>query len=148
MAVKGSVNVSQARSILAGASGAKRFFLANNGVVSDYYQLYRAFKEIDDQTFSHHLNPSRNDFSAWVKGVFMDEALGAQLSGSKTRSEAAQAVFLRIRELQKVINSSTSLTANSPVPQSSENVEPARSLKEKLSKSGKSPVLLLPSLSR
>jgi len=148
MAVKGSVNASQARSILAGASGAKRFFLANNGVVSDYYQLYRAFKEIDDQTFSHHLNPSRNDFSAWVKGVFMDEALGAQLSGSKTRSEAAQAVFLRIRELQKVINSSTSLTANSPVPQSSENVEPARSLKEKLSKSGKSPVLLLPSLSR
>ncbi len=47
---------------------------------------------MSDETFSFHLNESKNDFRNWVKDVIGDEKLARDLEASNDRNQAIKAV--------------------------------------------------------
>jgi hypothetical protein len=46
-----------------------------------------------DDTFMHHVNSSKNDFSNWIKGVFSLDRLAEKISKAKTRTELKNAIY-------------------------------------------------------
>lgn len=70
------------------------------GSQKNLQELETALREMEDETFSHHVSEARNDFSNWVKDVIGDDKLAGDLNRSKTKTQAAKYVDDRITWLQ------------------------------------------------
>jgi len=40
---------------------------------------------MDDQTFTHHCNSHKNDFSTWIKETFNEPTLAKEIENSRTK---------------------------------------------------------------
>lgn len=67
-------------------------------------ELSRAFSNMGDESFTHHVNTEKNDFSNWVKDVIKDEKLARDLAKSRNQSQASKAVVDRISFLSSKLN--------------------------------------------
>ena len=65
----------------------KAFILRNGQKLKDLKELKESLKYIDEETFKHHVNQERHDFSEWIHYVFKDESLARRIRNSKTRKE-------------------------------------------------------------
>lgn len=74
----------------------KRFVLRDGRVLKDFVELAHALEHMSDDVFNHHVNSSRNDFRNWVRDVFSQKELAAELEKAKTRSELQLAVLKHI----------------------------------------------------
>lgn len=61
-------------------AGENAFWLSDGRKIDTIKQLYNMVDKIDDAVFGHHVNHSRNDFSAWIKAVFHEEELAEKIS--------------------------------------------------------------------
>lgn len=61
------------------------FRLHGGGVIKSIPGLKKALLEMNNETFSHHCNDNKNDFSTWVRNVFKEQALAHQIDKNKTR---------------------------------------------------------------
>ncbi len=61
------------------------FKLHGGGVIKSIPGLKKALLEMNNDTFSHHCNYAKNDFSTWVKDVFKEPSLAHQIEKTKTR---------------------------------------------------------------
>lgn len=77
------------------------FFLENGRILRNIYELVNALSSMEDQTFSHHVNNERNDFSSWVLHVFDDKNLANKLQKCKTKDDMVSAINKRIFKLEK-----------------------------------------------
>ncbi len=78
----------------------KRFELANGNELKTVYDLVKALKEMDDETFHYHVNDERNDFYHWINEVFFrDDKLAKLVKKSKTRVQMRENIISRIVEL-------------------------------------------------
>ncbi len=68
------------------------FKVANGGQLKDLRDLAHAVRMMDDETFRYHVHDAKNDFSTWVKDVFREEHLAAELKKFTTRMEAELAL--------------------------------------------------------
>ena len=68
------------------------FKVVNGEKLKDLKDLVHAVGKMNDETFRHHVNDAKNDFSTWVKDVFKDENLAAELKKFNTRFEAELAL--------------------------------------------------------
>ncbi len=68
------------------------FRLRDGGVIKSIPGLHKALITMDNETFSHHCNDHKNDFSAWVKDVFHEPALANNLEKAHTRLGMALAI--------------------------------------------------------
>jgi len=55
------------------------FWLNNGKSLSNLKELYKELRRMDDKTFSHHVNESKNDFYNWVKDVYNNKKLSDDL---------------------------------------------------------------------
>jgi len=85
---------------LGDVSEEKRFWCQDGRVLKNLQELETALREMEDDTFRHHVSEARNDFSNWVKDVIGDDKLAGDLSRSKTRAQAAKNVADRITWLK------------------------------------------------
>jgi hypothetical protein len=55
------------------------FQLVNGQELKSLDDLSEAINLIDPETFMHHVNAEKNDFAAWVEGVFDEQLLAEYL---------------------------------------------------------------------
>jgi hypothetical protein len=63
------------------------FVLADGKKLKNLQELYENVKYLDNTTFSHHVNESRNDFSTWVKDIMGLSELSLMMKEAKTKEE-------------------------------------------------------------
>ena len=92
----------EARRILTQVDGDRCFWINNGPVLKNLDELYMALSEMKKETFTHHANAEKNDFSSWVKEVLGDTKLAEDLSKIKSKKGMALKVKQRIMYLKKV----------------------------------------------
>ncbi|PIN69543.1 hypothetical protein COV93_05080 [Candidatus Woesearchaeota archaeon CG11_big_fil_rev_8_21_14_0_20_43_8] len=74
--------------------------IANGWVVRNIYDLHNAVAQLDDKTFSMHVNGEKNDFSSWVANTFNDTGFAMDLKSVRTKDEMAMLLSDKIQFLQ------------------------------------------------
>ncbi len=92
-----------AKTVVLEAEGQECFYAANGKCISSVKDLSEALEQMDDHTFYHHVNESRNDFASWAEGVLKDSSLSSSLKEAKDRKSAQIAVLKRMIGLMKGI---------------------------------------------
>lgn len=69
-------------------------------------ELGQAFRNMGDESFTHHVNTGKNNFSNWVKDVINDEKLARDLAKSQNQSQAAKAAVDRMSFLSNKLKPS------------------------------------------
>ena len=81
----------------------KRFWCHDGKIIKNLRELRKALNDMSDETFHYHLGERRNDFSKWIRDVVGDDKLAEDLSKTRTRMQASQAVAQRISFLESKI---------------------------------------------
>ena len=77
-------------------------FWVNNGpVLRNLEELSSALPQMSDETFHHHVNNDKNDFSNWINDVVGDKKLANDLLSSKTKDSAVKKIRNRLNSLKK-----------------------------------------------
>lgn len=74
----------------------KRFWCHDGRGLKNLLELRSSLEQMSKETFNHHSNETRSDFSKWVRDVIGDDKLSRDLQKSKTQAQAAKAVADRI----------------------------------------------------
>jgi len=61
------------------------FKLANGEILRNLIDLHRSLEKIDDNTFMHHVNEEKNDFSTWVNDTLSEKKLATDLLNTKDK---------------------------------------------------------------
>ncbi|MFH1915682.1 MAG: hypothetical protein ABIJ21_00305 [Nanoarchaeota archaeon] len=77
-----------------------KFHLQNGKVLRNMKELSQEFSEMDDDTFSHHVNDERNDFYNWVKGTIGDNVLANGILPLKDKETMQKKVVTRVNALE------------------------------------------------
>ena len=64
------------------------------------HSIRETLKEMDEETYNHHVKSEKNDFSNWVKDVLNDEKLSRDLLKSTSKKSAAIKVEDRVALLE------------------------------------------------
>lgn len=72
------------------------FWCHDGQALRNMTELRNALQSMGDDTFAHHANQQRNDFSIWARDVIKDEQLAADLGDSLERTKAAKKVAERV----------------------------------------------------
>ena len=76
------------------------FWARNGTVIKNLPELKAAIGQMDDATFTHHVNSEKNDFSEWVKSVIKDEELAKDISKTTSKEDITQLIERRIEQAQ------------------------------------------------
>ena len=91
----------EARKYLSDVASEQCFWINNGPILKNLEELANALPEISDDTFQHHVNNEKNDFSNWVRDVIGDENLANDLLSSKSRYSALNKIRNRLNSLKK-----------------------------------------------
>ena len=91
----------EARKFLADASPECCFWVNNGPVVKNLEELDNALTNISNETFMHHVNKEKNDFSSWVNDVLGDKRLADDLMKSKSKQSVINKVKQRLQVLKR-----------------------------------------------
>ena len=72
------------------------FWCHDGQALRNMTELRNALRSMGDETFAHHANQDRNDFSTWARDVIKDEQLATDLGKSLDRTQAANKVAERV----------------------------------------------------
>jgi len=61
------------------------FWIHNTGHVNNLLDLREAISKIDDDTFRHHVNEEKNDFSNWIGDVLQSSELALKVKNASSR---------------------------------------------------------------
>ncbi len=75
------------------------FWCHDGSVFHDMQELADGLNKMSDETFAHHSNAEKTDFSNWVKDIIGDEKLSRDLAKAKDRTQAAKFVTERLNFL-------------------------------------------------
>jgi hypothetical protein len=92
---------SNPRRILADVAPEQCFWVNNGPIVKNLRELPGALRRMKQDTFMHHVNKGKNDFSNWIKHVVGDAQLANSVSKMKTKKTMIDALNKRIKTLQK-----------------------------------------------
>jgi len=66
----------------------EEYFHLHNGVVlKSLHDLIDALEITDDDTFRHHVNDGKNDFSDWIRHVIKDNNIADKIKNAKTKED-------------------------------------------------------------
>ena len=91
----------EARKYLSDVASEQCFWINNGPILKNLEELANVLPEISDDTFQHHVNNEKNDFSNWIRDVVGDQQLANDLLSSKSKSSAAKKVRSRVNSLKK-----------------------------------------------
>lgn len=95
------VNSEKAKFYLSNADRDKAFFLQSGQALFNIYDLYNYLASITQSEYSLYANKYKNDFAAWVEGVYLNERLKNNLLSARTPKEAALYVGRNIKMLER-----------------------------------------------
>jgi hypothetical protein len=72
------------------------FVLCNGKPVKNVKELADLMETIEDQVFSFHVTPEKNDFATWVKDIFNDVELAEKLAGVKDKKNMQLVLYKHI----------------------------------------------------
>ena len=84
------------KSVLNDVSDEHAFWCCDGVIIKNLEGLHNALRNMSNETFHHHINHDKNDFSTWVKEVVGDNSLARQLKKAATRSSMEAKVLQRI----------------------------------------------------
>ena len=77
-------------------------FWVNNGpILKNLEELANALPDMSSETFGHHVNNEKNDFSSWISQVIGDEKLANDLLSSKSKDSVLKKIRNRLDSLKK-----------------------------------------------
>jgi hypothetical protein len=79
----------------------RRFFAADGNTYKNLYELYRALDRMTQEVFDSHVTVYKNDFSKWIRDIFLDFRLSKDLGNASSPRKAAEIVKKRIAYLEK-----------------------------------------------
>lgn len=56
---------------------------------------------MSDESYSHHVNMEKNDFSRWINDIIGDQQLANDLLSSKNKESAVKKIKNRLNSLRK-----------------------------------------------
>ena len=75
----------------------EKMFWCNDGqTYADIRELARGLVAMSQETFYHHVNPDKNDFSNWVRDIINDIELADALLRAASKDAAANCVIARL----------------------------------------------------
>ena len=90
----------QKKFLLSDVAPEKQFWVHDGPVLKSLADLSSALKEMSDDTFSYHLNASKNDFANWIKDVIEDTDLTSSIARVKTKKSFEKKIEERLAELE------------------------------------------------
>jgi hypothetical protein len=63
------------------------FKLRSGGLIRSIAELPSTLRNMSEDDFNYHCNPTKNDFAQWIRHVFHDEKLSDLLMPLRTRKE-------------------------------------------------------------
>lgn len=96
------IKFEDAKRILSDVNPENCFWFNNGPVAKNICEFAEDIKSISDETFSHHLNNEKNDFSNWVRDIIRDEKLANDLKKLKSKSSILKKIKERIKQLEKI----------------------------------------------
>ena len=91
----------EARKYLSDVASEQCFWINNGPILKNLEELANVLPEISDDTFQHHVNNEKNDFSNWIKDVVGDQQLANDLLSSKSKYSALNKIRNRLNSLKK-----------------------------------------------
>lgn len=75
----------------------EKYFYVNDGsVLKNMDELLQALLNMEEHTFSHHVNEHKHDFHTWIRDVFQDNLLAHSVKNVKEREVLAKKIFRRV----------------------------------------------------
>ncbi|TRZ93231.1 MAG: hypothetical protein D4R82_05450 [Dehalococcoidia bacterium] len=99
----GRITKSVAEGRLGNVEQEKQFWCHDGHYLKNLQELEAALEQMTEETFRHHVNETKSDFSNWVRDVIGDDKLSRDLQKNTTRAQAAKSVAERIVSLKKKI---------------------------------------------
>ena len=75
----------------------KSFFASDGKVFKSLADLAAGVQRMHPDTFKHHANKEKNDFSNWVRDVFGEQQLADLALNARSQKHLAQMVYARLR---------------------------------------------------
>ena len=94
------MDINKTEKILAEASEDKAFYIYSGPKVKSLRELASELDVMSEESFRHHTT-GKNDFSAWVKGVFKDAGLASDIEKA-SRTRMASIIRKRLNEVEAV----------------------------------------------
>lgn len=95
------VTKDEAKKYLCDIAPEQCFWVNNGPILKNLEELANALPEMSNDTFHHHMNNEKNDFSAWINDVIGDKALANELLSSKNKESAVKKLQKRLNSLKK-----------------------------------------------
>ena len=95
------VTKDEAKKYLCDAAPEQCFWVNNGPILKNMEELANALPDMAEDTFRHHVNNEKNDFSSWVRDIIGDAKLANDLLSSKNRDSALKKVRGRVNSLRK-----------------------------------------------
>lgn len=95
------VTKDDARRYLNDAAPEQCFWVNNGPILKNLEELANAMPELSDETFQHHVNEEKNDFSKWINDVIGDQRLANDLLSSRSKESSLKKVRNRLNSLRK-----------------------------------------------
>lgn len=74
----------------------KYFFVHKGDALKDLTELVSALQTMSEESFSHHVNPDKNDFATWINDCFDDRMLAMKIGRLKDRADITKTLFARL----------------------------------------------------
>ena len=95
------VTKDEAKKYLSDAAPEQCFWVNNGPILKNLDELANAMPDLSNDTFYHHVNSDKNDFSNWIRDVIGDQALANDLLSSKDKYSALRKIRNRMNSLRK-----------------------------------------------
>ena len=79
-----------------------QFWAKDGNTIRNVEQLAEALKNMNDETFKHHSNQEKTDFTNWLRDIVGDEKLAKDLMKNKSKDSAYKKVRERIALLKRI----------------------------------------------
>ena len=95
------VTKDEAKKYLCDVAPEQCFWVNNGPILKNMEELANTLPDMAEDTFRHHVNNEKNDFSSWVRDIIGDANLANDLLSSKNRDSALKKVRGRVNSLRK-----------------------------------------------
>lgn len=96
------VKKEEAKKYLSGCMPEQCFWVNNGPILKSIEELANALPQMSNETFRHHVNGERNDFSNWIRQVIGDKKLAEELTKSSSKDSALKKLKARLNSLKKM----------------------------------------------
>ena len=93
------VSLSKNKEKIVNASDEACFWVLDGRVLRNLNDLAVALDEMSEETYSHHVNSEKNDFSVWVKEILKEPKVAVSLKKSKDKKGAVKVIKNKLKKL-------------------------------------------------